>query len=196
LLTGIILSLLARLTFFNKKQKSIFIIQKSENSEKRRIDMEEDIKITIGDELNYISIYRESDVLIFDLKGAPTGDNFIKAIVTGLNSGLVRPNSCTLVDLLEYRGVVDWRAIKLISLMKEWSDPTQAPNPVAFVKKTKFFVFIMKAIGAFFPQNRFAVFDTRSEALEWIAFTNSKLPHPQKTQPRISKHYERADQDR
>lgn len=153
-------------------------------------------RITIGNRQNYITVYIQDDVLIFDVFGAPDGDDIIKSVEDGLISGLVKPDSSSLVDVTEYTGTIDWKAVKRVSQMREWSTEPAQPKPVAFVHQSKLFTFVVKVIGIFYPTNVFAVFQTRAEALEWIAITNLRHAYADRVTIDVVTHYERGDDDR
>lgn len=157
--------------------------------------MEEINRIIVGDPQNYIKIYVENDVIIFDICGAPDGDDIIKSAEDGLACGLLRPDHCALVDATDYTGAIDWKAIKHVSEMRDWNSRPQQPNPVAFVHKSKLFTFVVKVIGIFYPNNVFAVFQTRAEAFEWIAITNLRNAYAGQVAIEVTTHYERDGDD-
>jgi hypothetical protein len=158
--------------------------------------MEEKNLITAGDAQNYIKIQIENDLVIVDVCGAPDGDDILKSVEDGLTSSILRQDHCVLVDATHFTGAIDWKAIKRVSEMRDWNTQPQKPNPVAFVHQSKLFTFVVKVIGIFYPSNVFAVFQTRAEALEWIAITNLRNAYAGEVEIEVTTHYEHQKDDR
>lgn len=158
--------------------------------------MENINRITIGDRQNYIKIHVENGIIIIDVCGAPDGDDIIKSVEDGLIYGLLKPDSCALVDVTDYTGAIDWKAVRSVSEMRDWNSRADRPNPVAFVHNSKLFTFVVKVIGIFYPNNVFAVFQTRAEAFEWIATTNLRNGYADRATIGVATQYGSEKDDR
>jgi len=74
----------------------------------------------------------------------------------------------TIVDLTNFSGAVDWRAIDTIARMAPWGRGRPGDARVAYIVRNQPFFLLIKAAWARFPLVQYRIFFSRREGLAWL----------------------------
>ena len=113
-----------------------------------------------------ISLRLEAGVLRVTLEGEPPGEYFVDSFREGVNRGLARPGTPTLVELTRFRGVVDWSSIVMVRALAPWGKANG--SPVAYVGLDSMLGMLVNIAATLFPASRHRLFASEIEAMEWL----------------------------
>lgn len=126
------------------------------------------VSISAGGSRGRVLLRIVEDRLFVDLVGEPDGADLIDCFKRGLESGRMKPSMRCLVDLTQFRGAVDWRAIDTIARMAPWGRGRPGDARVAYVVRNQPFFLLIKAAWARFPLVQYRIFFSSNEALAWL----------------------------
>lgn len=86
----------------------------------------------------------------------------------GLATGRMKPCMRTIVDLTNFCGAVDWRAIDTIARMAPWGRGRPGEARVAYIVRNQPFFLLIKAAWARFPLVQYRIFFSRREGMAWL----------------------------
>ncbi len=127
--------------------------------------------IAVGSVHGTVTIRCADDILWVRLAGEPTGEELLECFRKAQAAGLLRLSMRTVVDVLDFIGVVDWEAIRVIRDMAPWGSDGGASR-VAYLSKDILFGSLIKLVGILFRQTRHKLFDDREAALSWLMLDN------------------------
>ena len=127
-----------------------------------------DVSISAGGSQGRVLLRISQDLLFVEVIGEPRGDDLVDCFRRGLDSGRLRPSMRSLVDLTQFNGTVDWRAIDAIARMAPWGRGRPGAARVAYVVRNQPFFLLIKAAWARFPLIQYRIFFSRRDALVWL----------------------------
>ena len=116
-----------------------------------------------GDRIDFVDIRVHDSLLIIEIGGAPETVKVLNGLQAGYESGWIRTDMPTLVDVSGFHGKIDWSAIKRIGELAAWSGAR-----VAYISPDHFFAFVIKAVSILFPRALHRLFSDRRSALLWL----------------------------
>jgi len=116
-----------------------------------------------GDRVDFVDIRVHDGLLIIEIGGAPDTVKVLSGLQAGYESGWIRTDMPTLVDVSDFHGKIDWSAIKRMSELAAWSGAR-----VAYISPDRFFAFVIKAVSILFPRALHRLFSDRRSALLWL----------------------------
>lgn len=100
--------------------------------------------------------------------GFPLGEDLVEIFRRGLTEENMETCIPTLVDMRQFRGAINWGAVREVSEMADWGGNGDRRPRVAFVSSSTLFQMIVKVVGVFFPRAHFKGFAHPDKALIWL----------------------------
>jgi hypothetical protein len=127
-----------------------------------------EISISAGGSRGRILLRIVNDLLFVDIVGEPSGPDLVDCFRRALATGRLKPCMRTIVDLTDFSGAVDWRAIDTIARMAPWGRGRPGEARVAYIVRNQPFFLLIKAAWARFPLVQYRIFFSRTEAMVWL----------------------------
>ena len=124
--------------------------------------------IACGPESGCIALKISGDRLYVVVRGEPKGEHLVECFRDGLDSGSLRPSMRTLVDLTDFIGTVDWRAILTVRTLAPWGKKDSGTALTAYVVRNDTFGALIKIIRTLFLGSTHRMFDNFQGAIAWL----------------------------
>ena len=127
-----------------------------------------EIALASGGSRGRILLRIVNDLLFIDIVGEPSGPDLVDCFRRALATGRLKASMRAMVDLTEFSGAVDWRAVDTIARMAPWGRGRPGEARVAYVVRNQPFFLLIKAAWARFPLVQYRIFFSRPEAMVWL----------------------------
>lgn len=115
------------------------------------------------------------DILWVTIAGEPSGEEILDCFRRAMAAGLLRRSMRTVVDALDFIGVVDWECIRAIRDMADWGGDGGVSR-VAYVSRDLLFGSLIKLVSILFRRTSHQHFEDRDAALAWVMLDRAERP--------------------
>lgn len=127
--------------------------------------------IFCGTKLSSVSAGLADGILWIRIWNEPQGEDIVGCIRQALDTGLLTTGADTIVDLTNFRGIVDWGAIHAVRDMAPWGLGRARQARIAYVSTDRMVGALIKLAAGLFPSGRHRLFVEHAAALAWLRDT-------------------------
>jgi hypothetical protein len=124
--------------------------------------------IVCGSNEGSVSLDFIDGILWVLVEGEPSGEDLLACIKQALETGLLKLNMSTIVDVTRFTGTVDWRSVRAIKDLAPWGTGGTEQPKIAYVARDDVFSMLIRILCALFPRCRHRLFLDKAEALKWL----------------------------
>jgi hypothetical protein len=121
-----------------------------------------------GDVYGRVSLKAGADRLMVVAAGEPTGDCLLACFRIGVEQKILLPDMRTFVDLTQFFGGVDWKAVFGLRHLAPWGEGGTGNARVAYLFRDTDFGASLKILSAMFTRTRHRGFIDRALAIQWL----------------------------
>lgn len=109
-----------------------------------------------------------TDRLLVVVTGEPTGESLLECFRTGVEQKILLPDMRTLVDLTQFFGAVDWKAVFALRHLAPWGEGGTGNARVAYLFRDTEYGASIKILSAMFTRTSHRGFTDRALAIKWL----------------------------